>query len=363
MAEHPTANPWLSVTIPAYNAEQYLSRCMDSIMCQTFRDFEVIIVDDGSTDSTPAIAQSYAANDARVKVLSKANGGCLMARLDAARQARGEYVLFADADDYYCSRHAFRTMRETIGTQSYDLLQFGYYKKYNHLKIREKKPYTKLEVNAADFRSRDYARFLSTYYGENLLDINVWNKLYHRRLLQDLPLQDAQNRIFYGEDILFNLHVLRHCRSACYISKPLYAYCMTVGMSHSSMKLQNGEGDYVMQRQLEHIDTWDGDNREELLRHLFVSSAGGLFLQTKRFLLGHNSPEDTTAAVQAMLNKPSYLRARDFFCNQGPQSYLPAELLRRGDARAYVQAAQEALRSCSLRSRLMQSIIRLLKRI
>ena len=89
-------NPAISIIIPVYNAEKYLRRCIDSVLSQSFTDFELILVDDGSTDSSPQICDEYASQDSRVKVIHKANGGVSAARNDGLDIAKGEYVTFIE---------------------------------------------------------------------------------------------------------------------------------------------------------------------------------------------------------------------------------------------------------------------------
>ena len=96
-----TAKPCkVSVIVPIHNAEPWLARCLDSVIGQTLREIELILVDDGSTDNSLAIANDYAKNDARVKVIRQENAGCAAARNAALSVATGEYVGFVDADDY-----------------------------------------------------------------------------------------------------------------------------------------------------------------------------------------------------------------------------------------------------------------------
>ena len=92
--------PKISVIVPVYNAEKYLHRCIDSILSQTFTDFELLLIDDGSKDGSGAICDEYAAKDNRVRVFHKENGGVSSARNLGLDNACGEWVTFVDADDY-----------------------------------------------------------------------------------------------------------------------------------------------------------------------------------------------------------------------------------------------------------------------
>ena len=93
-------NPQISVIVPVYNAEKWLRRCVDSILAQTFTDFELLLIDDGSTDGSPAICDEYAQRDSRIKVFYQKNSGVSAARNSGLDHARGEWILFVDADDY-----------------------------------------------------------------------------------------------------------------------------------------------------------------------------------------------------------------------------------------------------------------------
>lgn len=93
-------NPKISIIVPVYNVEQYLPRCIDSILAQTFTDFEVLLIDDGSKDKSGAICDEYVAKDSRIRVFHKPNGGVSSARNIGLDNARGEYICFSDADDF-----------------------------------------------------------------------------------------------------------------------------------------------------------------------------------------------------------------------------------------------------------------------
>ena len=93
--------PKVSVIIPVYNVEQYLNRCIDSVLNQTYKDFEIILVDDGSTDKSGEICDVYAEKDSRITVIHKENGGLSDARNFGIDAARGDFLTFLDSDDYF----------------------------------------------------------------------------------------------------------------------------------------------------------------------------------------------------------------------------------------------------------------------
>ncbi|MDO4173557.1 MAG: glycosyltransferase family 2 protein [Eubacteriales bacterium] len=117
--------PTVSVLVPVYNVEPYLRQCIDSIMGQTFSDFELILCDDGSTDCSGQICDTYAAKDSRVRVVHKKNEGLLWTRRVLLRHATGRYVLFVDSDDWIAPELLEKTVACAQRTGS-DIVLFGY---------------------------------------------------------------------------------------------------------------------------------------------------------------------------------------------------------------------------------------------
>lgn len=118
-------NPKISVIVPVYKAEKYLHRCVDSLLAQTFTDFEVLLIDDGSPDRSGDICDEYAKRDSRIRVFHKQNGGVSSARNYAIERALGKYITFVDSDDWLDSECLDECVKE-IESNSLDLLQFSY---------------------------------------------------------------------------------------------------------------------------------------------------------------------------------------------------------------------------------------------
>lgn len=114
-----------SVIIPIYNAEKTLARCLDSILRQQFSDYELLLINDGSTDDSDAICREYASTYSCVRYFAKENGGVSSARNLGLEQAKGEYILFVDSDDYV-SEDYFALLSHTLESNAVDLLMFGY---------------------------------------------------------------------------------------------------------------------------------------------------------------------------------------------------------------------------------------------
>ncbi|HEM5188819.1 TPA: glycosyltransferase, partial [Streptococcus suis] len=113
----------LSVIIPVYQVEKYLKRCIDSVLAQKFIDYEIILVDDGSTDSSPEICDEYSIEHPHISVIHKENGGLSDARNVGIKHAVGEYIFFLDSDDWI-SPTMFESLKEIISSKKHDIIHF-----------------------------------------------------------------------------------------------------------------------------------------------------------------------------------------------------------------------------------------------
>ena len=123
-------NPKISVIIPVYNVEKYLSECLDSVVNQTLRDIEIICINDGSTDNSLSILKEYASKDSRIKIIDKENQGQGYARKVGLDKASGEYILFCDSDDYYSELIAFEELYNYIEKVKVDVVIFNQIRNY-----------------------------------------------------------------------------------------------------------------------------------------------------------------------------------------------------------------------------------------
>ena len=214
----PCEKPLLSIIVPVYNVERYLPKCIDSILAQTFTDFELILVEDGSPDNCPALCDAAAAKDARIRVIHQKNGGLSAARNAGLDAARGEWIGFVDSDDY-------------IAPEMYEVL------------------YQAVQSTGADLALCDYAEVDETgalcppmhislaeqvFTGRELLknatDSMIqpaWNKLYRRAVF-------AQGKL--NEDLFLIPEVCLQIQKAVVVPKALYYYVQRGGSIMSGNK-------------------------------------------------------------------------------------------------------------------------------
>lgn len=151
--EYYQITPKISCIVPVYNVEKYLRRCVDSILNQTFTDFELILVDDGSPDNSPAICYEYAVKDSRIKVIHKVNGGVSSARNVGLDVAKGEWICFVDSDDLIEADYMQKMYEAAINNNS-DFIMCGIHQiagyetlKNNYKKKIKKIQFVKIDVN------------------------------------------------------------------------------------------------------------------------------------------------------------------------------------------------------------------------
>ena len=168
-SERTEDNSLISVVVPVFNVEKYLSRCIDSIINQTYRNLEIILVDDGSSDKCPQICDSYALKDKRIKVMHKKNEGVSEARNVGLHASKGKYISFIDSDDYI-NEFMFEKMVKAYTNNQIDLVVCAFNREYNEHK--DKYSYGK------DFiLQKNKERDVFDLFKEESIDMNcVWNK-------------------------------------------------------------------------------------------------------------------------------------------------------------------------------------------
>ena len=203
----------ISIIIPVYNSEKYLRKCFDSIMNQTFTDFEVIVINDGSKDHSGEICDHYAKVDSRFKVFHKTNGGVSIARNTGIEHASGEYITFIDSDDWV--DEDYLQMMMSVAITDCDLVVSGIICNYTDRKFKT------LKTNDAYFSSNDAHQLHSLiksrlYYGP-------CNKLYKSNIIKQNKITFPQE-ISYGEDRIFNYHYISYVDNIQSVSYAGYHY-------------------------------------------------------------------------------------------------------------------------------------------
>lgn len=217
--------PLFSIIIPVYNVEKYLNKCVDSVLNQTFTDFEVILVDDGSPDNCPAICDSYAEKDNRVKVIHKQNGGLINARKSGLEAASGGYIGFVDSDDWI-EPEMYELFAQMIEKYSPDMVLSDFYFDNEKELVNSEQLFEQEFYDKSALKEKLYPKMLfSGIYYKFGVNPCCWSKVYKKELLKkNLPLVDG--RIKMGEDAAFTYPCLLDAKSVATIKKPSYHYIL-----------------------------------------------------------------------------------------------------------------------------------------
>ena len=207
-----------SVIIPVYNVENYLPRCIDSILAQNYVDLEILLIDNGSKDQSGQICEDYAAQFSNITAYHISNKGVGSARNFGLSKAKGEFICFVDADDYLVG-NLFSDVESQLDSQL-DLLVFSY---YNSIEKNLSEIDRSAKILPAEGK-KDKSDFIALFQELWLTDMmyTVWNKIYRREFLEEHQIVFESYEL--GEDVRFNLNVYQHVNSVLLVKSCYYVY-------------------------------------------------------------------------------------------------------------------------------------------
>ena len=209
--------PLISVIVPVYNVEPYLDRCVQSIVNQTYTNLEIILVDDGSPDNCPALCNTWAEKDSRVRVIHKENGGLSDARNAGMAIAAGEYIAFVDSDDWIAP-NMYELLYTRMTAEGCDIAACGV-----EMVWEDGTPSRPL-TNAGNC-VLDTASAVEALLDESMLKHPVWYKLYKASLLRDLPFPVGKCH----EDVFWSYQAVARARRVSVCDTPCYYYLQRAG--------------------------------------------------------------------------------------------------------------------------------------
>ena len=248
----------ISVIVPVYNAEKYLVQCIESILDQTFSNFELLLIDDGSADGSAEICRSYQGKDKRVRLLQQENAGASAARNRGLEEAQGTYIMFVDSDDYIDSallERAYDTIKETDADLYICGLSVEIFKK---MEIVSQKKYVSKGKNG--YRTREILENFGEFFPDQYI-YGPCHKLYHRKTIEENKVR-FDNDLTIWEDFLFNQHILMGCETVYISDEALYHYRME---GEGSLSHRSNPYYYKM-------TTFVYDNMRELLQRFGCSN-------------------------------------------------------------------------------------------
>ena len=245
----------VSIVIPIYNARKYLTRCLDSVVKQSYRNLEIILVDDGSTDASYKICDLYASKDRRIEVFHNTNQGVSCARNCGIKHARGKYLLFVDADDYI-EHNYVETLVDTIEKEKVDMVICGIKEIIADRTINRKA------------RGQITGAIEDDYF--NIIDFLCvpFSKIYRNQIIKEQKLRFLKE-LNYAEDELFNLNYYKNVKNYVFIDRPLYIYDHHLNSLSDKKNLRSSKHltDYVYKLYLERkiLDEAKFDRKEQVI--------------------------------------------------------------------------------------------------
>lgn len=221
-----------SVILPVYNVEKYLNECVDSILKQTFNDYELILVDDGSTDNSSKICDELAEKYACIKVLHKKNGGLSDARNAGTRIANGKYIVYVDSDDFILSELFLEKLAEKTSLNP-DLIFYKFVKYHEKTAKLDECAFSYASAEKEDYYASKIKRLVEAdaFYGM------AWIKAIKRSVILDNNIEFEVGLL--GEDMEWNYHIITHSCSMELIDEAFVAYRQREGSITSTHKLKN----------------------------------------------------------------------------------------------------------------------------
>ena len=251
---------FFSVIIPVYNSEKSLDRCLRSVLEQSFEDFEVVIIDDGSSDGSPAICRRYAEADPRIRYICQENGGVSSARNHGIQEAEGEFLVFLDSDDCYRPAYLETFYRMIAENPDCDHFWCGYFTLSNDPKVNGS--VTKLP-GSDTIVFADRRQIMSLH--QDVLVAPLWNKAFRADIVQKYSIRMPLG-LSLGEDLLFNLDYLEHAGNTKIMiyNDALYDYyCFSAdSLNHKYRKDLYSIYSELLRGFSSHITHWDLDEQE-----------------------------------------------------------------------------------------------------
>ena len=223
----------VSIIIPIYNREDYLDRCISSMINQTFQNIEIILVNDGSTDRSAEICDSYAEKDRRITVVHKPNGGVSSARNVGLDIMTGEYVCFCDSDDFFAPEMVEKSLKQILAENA-DMCTFNSF----HNDEPSNRKFNPVNIEVDEF---DCANFFASYVHIGQAPYCIWSSIYKTSVIKQYKIRFSDYKKVFSEDSLFNFMFWAVCRKYTHLDDCLYYYFR----HENSLMTSSVPGDYI----------------------------------------------------------------------------------------------------------------------
>lgn len=314
-------NPKISIIVPIYNVEIFLDRCLESLLKQTMKDIEIILVDDGSPDNSGALCDSYAEKHSNIKVIHKINGGLGSARNAGLEIASGKFIGFIDSDDFV-DLNMFEDLYSFAITHNLDASYSAGFKFYNNNKV-EIRPETTKELlwDKSGIRKEFLPEIIGAppaFHSDVKYAMSVCRGIYSLDVIKNNNIKFVSEREYLSEDIIFNIDYLSQASKVGMIPKSYYYYCYNEGSLTRSyrpdMLERMNKLYYFIKEKLYKVEMYDYANLN--LDRLYLSMIRGAI---KSEFLYNKDLDDRRVMLKNIYNDKILENIIDYY----PASYLP----------------------------------------
>lgn len=290
----------ITIIVPVYNVEKYINECVDSLINQTYKNLEIILVDDGSNDKSGAVCDDYALLDTRVKVIHKQNEGLGFARNTGLKVAQGKFVTFIDSDDTADADLVEKLVNGIYETNS-DTCIGGFKRISENGLVNYEEKYDNAIYEGEDVYDKLFARMLGSAPDKHdAIRMSVWNVLYSMDIVRRHNIEFPSERVFISEDIIWDSEYYKYAKKAIVSDSTAYNYRITPGSLTQKYKPDMLEKICVLYNELCNRLLGDKTKITRLQRQFFVNLKA--CIKQENSSVSHKSNVEIKTAIKEIVN-------------------------------------------------------------
>ena len=290
----------ITIIVPVYNVEKYINECVDSLISQTYKNIEIILIDDGSMDKSGEICDSYAASDARIKVIHKQNEGLGFARNTGLKAAQEKFVTFIDSDDK-ADADLVENLVNGIYEANGDTCIGGFKRISANGVIGFEERYDKAVFEGKNIYNNLFARMLGSAPDKHdAIRMSVWNVMYSMDIVRRHNIEFPSERVFISEDIIWDSEYYKYAKKAIVIDSTAYNYRITPGSLTQKYKPDMLKKICVLYNEMCNRLSGDKTKITRLQRQFFVNLKA--CIKQENSSVSHKSNVEIKTAIKEIVN-------------------------------------------------------------
>lgn len=270
----------ISIIIPVYNVEKYLNKCLDSIVKQSYKNLEILIIDDGSKDNSLKIAREYEKRDNRIRVFTQKNSGVSSARNLGIKNSTGDYITFVDSDDWL-ELDMYEKIIDRFN-ESIDAVVYSFIREYPNRSEREVIPFEKETIlNEEEIYSKWIFNLISGEdERESYIMATIWRCIYRRNIIEEYSIL-FDNDLSYAEDLIFNLKYFTKCKKIYIYNEALYHYRFNTNSLVTKYDSELWNKNLKVNEAIKNI--FESNNKEKIIITNEVLNSNGMLINNNNY--------------------------------------------------------------------------------